>query len=67
MVALKRLNPGDLILAEAPLVFVPDQMDKEDTRRLLEEAVAGMSPTQRQVLLALSDCRNPEHPDYLGR
>ena len=37
MVASRKLYPGDLILEEAPLVFVPDNMDKENTARMLED------------------------------
>lgn len=67
MVALRKLYPGDLILEEAPLVFVPDNMDKENTARMLDDVVGRMTQTQRDVLLCLSDCRNPLQPDHLGR
>ena len=39
MVALRKLYPGDLILEEAPLVFVPDNMDKENTARMLDDVI----------------------------
>jgi len=67
MVALRRLQPGELIVEEAALVYVPDRLDREATRRLLEEVVGRMTRVQRDVFLALTDCRNPGHPDYLGR
>jgi len=67
MVALRKLYPGDLILIEPPLIFVPDMMDGEDTAALLEVVVAGMSETQREAVLCLNDCKNPDDPDNLGR
>ena len=67
MVAMRKLYPGDLILIEPPLIFVPDMMDGEATAALLEVAVAGMSDTQREAILCLNDCKNPDDPDYLGR
>lgn len=67
MVAQRKLYPGDLILAEAPLLFVPDSLDQEATNELLEETVCRMTRTQREVLLCLSDCRNPSEPGNLGR
>ena len=67
MVALRKLYPGDLILIEPPLIFVPDMMDGEATAALLEMVVAGMSETQREAVLCLNDCKNPEDPDNLGR
>jgi len=67
MVAERKLYPGDLILAEAPLVFVPDHLDMEGTQLLLEETVHRMTNIQKKVLLCLSDCRNPEQPKNLGR
>ena len=67
MVALRKLYPGDLILIEPPLIFVPDMMDGEATAALLEVVVAGMSETQRKAVLCLNDCKNPDDPDFLGR
>ena len=67
MVALRKLFPGDLILIEPPLIFVPDKMDGEATAALLEVLMSRMSQVQREAVLYLNDSKNPDDPDNLGR
>ena len=62
MVALRKLYPGDLILIEPPLIFVPDMMDGEATVALLEVVVAGRVAQVAQVR-TWSDCgQSPSKP-----
>lgn len=63
----RKLYPGDLILIEPPLIFVPDKMDGEATAALLEVLMSRMSQVQREAVLYLNDSKNPDDPDNLGR
>lgn len=69
MVAKRKLYPGDLILAEKPLFFMPEAVfeDVEAAEEWLDKAVNNLSSQQREIFMCLSDCRNPEDPNYLGR
>jgi len=68
MVATRNLFPGDLILAEKPLLFVPDEVyeDIEATEELIDKQVLKLDSSQREMLFELTDSRNPLEPTYLG-
>lgn len=68
MVATRTLYPGDLILAEKPMLYVPDEIyeDIEETEKLLDKQVLALTPDERELVFNLTDSRDPLDPSYLG-
>jgi len=68
MVATRNLFPGDIILAEKPLIFISDEVyeDIEKTEELIDKQVLNLDSKQREMLFDLTDSNNPLDPTYLG-
>jgi len=68
MVALQKFYPGDIIMAELPLMVMPcDVFNGDDGEDWLDEASSKLSCQERQLLFSLTDCRHPGDPTSLGR
>jgi len=67
MFASKKLYPGSVILAEKPLIIMPDEIfnDPELTANFLDKAINKMSSEDRQSFLELHDCRGIDM-SYVG-
>jgi len=68
LIATKNLYSGDLILAEAPALLVPDEIYENtiSTSELIDKQITQLSSSVREMVLSLTDCRDPEDPSYLG-
>lgn len=68
LIATKNLYAGDLIMEEAPALLVPDEIyeDIEGTSDLIDKQIMKLSSSERELVLGLTDCRDPEDPSYLG-
>jgi len=62
MVATRKLFPGDLILAEEPVVIVPEEIfsDVEVCEEFLDKEIEKMNSEKRELFLGLSDRRETE-------
>lgn len=62
MIATRKLYPGDLILAEEPVLIVPDAIfeDVEQCEEFLEKEMNMLSSTKRELVLSLTDKREVE-------
>jgi len=68
MVALQKFYPGDIIMAELPLLVMPcDVFNGDDGEDWLDEASSKLSCQERQLLFSLTDARHPGEPTSLGR
>jgi len=69
MVALQKLYPGDIIMAELPLFVMPLAVfDGDESEDWLDQATNKLSCQKRELLHSLTDCRNPRgDPTTLGR
>lgn len=67
MFASKKLYPGGVILAEKPLIIIPDEIFNvfELTDAFLDKAINKMSCEDRQSFLDLHDCRGLDM-SYVG-
>jgi len=69
MVATKKLYPGDLILAENPVMTMPVAIfdsDHESTEDWLDKTINRLSSIERELVLSLTDWSNPEDFTYVG-
>jgi len=68
MIARRNLFPGDLILAEKPLLFLPDKIyeDVELAEENIDKQVLLLTSEERESLFELTDSRSPLDPTYLG-
>jgi len=68
MFASKKIYPGEIILAEKPLLLVSDEIfqDSERLDTYLDKAVNKMSTEDREKFLDLSDCRGLDQ-SYVGK
>jgi len=59
MIANKKIYPGDIILAEKPLILVPNAVfnDNQRIEPFLDKAVNKMSTIDREKFFDLSDCQ----------
>ena len=68
MVALQKLYPGDIIMAELPLFVMPLAVfDGDNGEDWLDRATNKLSCQKRELLHSLTDCRSPEEPSTMGR
>lgn len=67
MFASRKIYPGEIILAEKPLILVSDEIfqDSERLDNFLDKAVNKMSTEDREKFLELSDCRGLDQ-SYIG-
>jgi len=69
MVATKKLYPGDLILAEKPVMIMPVAIfdsGRESTEDWLDKTINRLGSMDRELLLSLSDWSNPDDFTYIG-
>jgi len=69
MVATKKLYPGDLILAEKPVMTMPVAIfdsDRESTEDWLDKKINRLGSMERELLLSLTDWNNPDDFTYIG-
>jgi len=68
LIATRNLYPGDLIMEEVPALLIPDEIyeDTESASDMIDKQILGLSSSQRELVLGLTDCRTPEDPSYLG-
>jgi len=66
MIATRKLYPGDVILAEKPVLIVPDAIysNVEKCEEYLEKEINKMGSVEREFLLNLTDCREKRESDY---
>jgi len=65
MIAMKKFYPGDLILAEKPLIRVPDAIfeNPDECEEFLEKKMNSLSSSDRELFLGLTDKRVVEEDD----
>jgi len=69
MVATKKLYPGDLILAEKPVMTMPVAIfdsGRESTEDWLDKKINRLGSMERELLLSLTDWSNPDDFTYIG-
>jgi len=71
MLALRKLYPGDLIVAEKPVLTMPRAVfdsDRQSTEDWLSKAINLLGSEDKELLLSLTDCCNPEDDNvtYIG-
>lgn len=67
MIATRKLYPGDMILAEKPVIIVPNDIFSDVVKceeEFLERKINKLSSKERELTLALTDCREMEESDY---
>lgn len=66
MIATHKLYPGDLILAEKPILKVPEDVfeDVESCEEFIEKEMNKLSSEDRELFLGLSDKRVKESEDF---
>jgi len=70
VVASEKLFPGDLIMAELPLLVMPGPVfdgEAGASEAWLDRATNRLTCPQRELLHGLTDCRHPGEPTCLGR
>jgi len=65
MIATQKLYPGDLILAEKPMITVPEDIfeDVEKCEEFIDKEINNLSSRDRELILDLSDKRVKETED----
>lgn len=66
MIATKKIYPGDVIIAEKPAIFVPNDIfeDVDLCESFLENKINLMNSQDRELVLSLTDCREIGLDDY---
>lgn len=66
MIATRKLYPGDIILAEKPVIIVPDAIfsDVEKCEDFLERNINKLNSEDRELMMTLTDCRERDETDY---